>query len=653
MCGIVGFIRMPDEDVVDDDTSDSVGPHAQEEPDSSEFCGKSFLFSALQKLTYRGYDSCGMALMYETSSGQHKIAVQKSAGKVHRLSPLLDFLPGDSHVGIAHTRWATHGPPTSMNAHPHRHRGIALVHNGIVENSHVLRDQLDHRTYLSDTDSEVVLWTIHHYLKESSWEEAMMRLAESCEGSYTMAIMDQTQPDKMFVTKYGSPLVVGFGDVGGFCASDVSAIDGVAHRLLFLEDGDVGVLRSSSFEFLVGDRGQKQLKNKTQKISSDDPADQSFFTAISGASESYDKGEYPHYMLKEITEQPRVLAGIIDRCVDLDQQRIREDELGLTKIDLNRVREVHFIGCGSAYYASLIGSLAMEAYGVLPCRVSQASEYRYGSVVITPYTLVIAVSQSGETADTLGCVRHALSRGAQVLSICNVRYSSLCRISTASVLMGAQTEVAVASTKAFTAQVLWLFLMACHIHSRRRFPALSGLFGDLSCLSQAVQHVLSPEIKQIIQHWGQQISTQKSCLFIGRHVNAAVAFEGALKLKEITYIHAEAYPAGELKHGPLALVDSHMMMMAIAPQDHHYPKMLSNIEEVCARGARVFLVTTGEDLKLRSLCHEVISVPDLISPYLQSILCTVVLQLVAYYSAVNLGYDVDQPRNLAKSVTVE
>ena len=660
MCGIVGFIRnigTDDQDRVPSEldpaeVSQSLMAAAQHvspvlSTDDERFCGKRFLYEGLQRLTYRGYDSCGLAVMVKQAGGGYKIALQKTSGKVDRLHSLLDFLPPQPVAGIAHTRWATHGPPTSINAHPHRQRGLALVHNGIVENSDALRLQLDSSTFLSDTDSEVALWMLHQLLAQhTDMELALLELVKVLEGSFTMVLVDQTAPEKLFVIKQGSPLVIGFGEEGAFCASDVLAMDPMVGQVLFLEDGDVGVLSSDHFKFLAGPGLAQQSKNLA-----DSYQDLVGLMAVSPTIESVNKGDHPHYMYKEIREQPEVVAGILARCVDFETQSICAQELGIAALELDLVNHIHFVGCGSAFYASQLGAMAMEAYGVIPCRVSQASEYRYSSPVINHHTLVIAVSQSGETADTIACVRHALKFGAQVLALCNVDYSSLCRAATSSVLMGAQREVGVASTKAFTAQLLCLLFMAVLMHRRRGFPAMRTLFAELQHLVEAMAQVFA--VEEQIKRWAQQISGQTSCLFIGRHVSSAIASEGALKLKEISYIHAEAYPAGELKHGPLALVDSHMLIIAIVPKDRHYVKMFSNIEEVCARGARVMAITTADDPKLRSLCHELLVIPGFDSPYLQSMISAMVLQLAAYHSAVLLGHNVDQPRNLAKSVTVE
>lgn len=634
MCGIVGFILKPSEEVVE--------PSAQtQDTPETPFCGKDFLYSGLQRLTYRGYDSCGIAVLHPQGN-RHKISLQKTSGKVERLEPLLDFLPTGSIAGLAHTRWATHGPPTSINAHPHRLRGLALVHNGIVENSDKLAASLHslHPTFLSETDSEVALWTLHGLLKTQPMEEAILALTDRLQGSYTMALIHEKEPAKIYLIKQGSPLVVGFSEQGAYCASDVFAIESHAEKVLFLNDGDVGVLTYDHYQSL------SNPLPASQKTYHDLPN----LTTITADDDVVDKGGYAHYMYKEIQQQPQVLGKMIHRFVDFDLKSINADELGFGDLDLSIITHVHFVGCGSAYYASLIGKVAMESLAVMPSQASQASEYRYSNPVITPHTLVIAVSQSGETADTLACVRHALSRDAQVLALCNVRYSSLCRAATSSVLMGVGKEVGVASSKAFTAQVACLYLMACLIHRWRGLPVLD-IYGDLYSLQEKVKQTLKLEPSLIpLAH---KLATQKTCLLIGRYVSSAIAYEGALKLKEITYIHAEAYPAGELKHGPLALVDSQMVIIAIIPHDNHYPKMLSNIEEVCARGARVTAIASQHDPKLSSLCENVVLLPALRSSYLQSLLSTVALQLIAYHTAVHLGHDVDQPRNLAKSVTVE
>ncbi|MCY4381113.1 MAG: glutamine--fructose-6-phosphate transaminase (isomerizing) [Proteobacteria bacterium] len=664
MCGIVGFVTAVDQTTPETPFNHHL--HLNNRPNDSEvtgdrlFSGKQFLFSGLKKLTYRGYDSCGLALMADENTKlatdeeqlapNYKIALQKSSGKVSKLEPLLDYLPNHAVLGIAHTRWATHGPPTSINAHPHRQRGLALVHNGIIENAEELKNNLKQKNYLkpvflSDTDSEVALSKLYELTQlYSTFEEAVVTLSELLEGSFTMAIISEKDYDKIFVIKQGSPLVLGFSDVGAFLASDAFAIQSYAKKLLFLEDGDVGILSHNFYQALTGVSGS--LKTQPGQTYHD-----LNLTSFSSSEDDDDLGDAPHYMYKEIYEQPRVLSQLVSRFLAPNSHSLNHTELGLTKLNLNMITHIHIVGCGSAFYAGLLGALALEGEAGIPCGVSQGSEYRYRSPIITPHTLVIAVSQSGETADTLASVNHALDAGAQVLAICNVEYSSLSRTATSSLLTRVGSEIGVASSKAFTAQVLSLYLLALEFGTIKGIP-VPFPSQQLSQLRTALEQTL--DLEQNIKIIASKIAGEKSCLFIGRHTGVAVACEGALKLKEVSYIHAEAYPAGELKHGPLALVDSQMYLIAIVPKDNHYTKMLSNIEEVCARGGKVIAVCTEEkDTRLTGLCQHIISVPTLASPLLQSLCCTIALQLLAYHVAVHLGHNVDQPRNLAKSVTVE
>ena len=616
------------------------------------FCGKDFLIAGLRKLIYRGYDSSGIALLEEQSSG-FKIVLQKSSGKLDRLEPLLEFLPNQAVAGIAHTRWATHGPPTTMNAHPHRIKGMALVHNGIIENSETLKKNLLKESpppaFLSETDSEIALWSLHQSLRGyDSLQEGVLNFSKILKGSYTLALLAEKQPESIFLIKQGSPLVIGFTEEIAFLASDVSAIRSHCDRVLFLEDGDVGMLSHNVYTPLCGPSFDALLSLKSPPQSY---ADLPGLVTLPDQTDQDELGDAPHYMYKEIHEQPRVLMELLDRCVDSKAKAFSAQELGLSELDLSLITHIHVVGCGSAYYAGLVGGMALEAEARIPCRVCLASEYRYGFPIITPHTLVIAVSQSGETADTLACVQHAKASHAQVLAICNVEYSSLCRIATSTLMTQVGKEMGVASSKAFTAQVLSLYLVALEFTTIRGLPFPVHCFDEFPVLSILLNQTLDLEPKLL--SIARELADSSSCLVIGRYTSAAIAYEGALKLKEITYIHAEGYSAGELKHGPLALVDSHSYLLALAPKDQHYPKMLSNIEEVCARGGKVIALITEPDPKLSSLCEHLIDLPALANPFLQSLSSTLVLQLIAYHVAVHLGHNVDQPRNLAKSVTVE
>ena len=649
MCGIVGVVA-PREHI----EKEMVARSARQSADahSSFPTLKDIIFSSLERLAYRGYDSSGIALLGE-EGGAQRIYLEKSSGKIGRLAPKLSYLPEHASLGMGHTRWATHGPPTSINAHPHRLRGMALVHNGIIENYEELKKKAEESgiTLLSQTDSEVALATLHLLAAESTFEQALLRLSEVLQGCYALVVMREAAPHSMYILKRGSPLVVGFSQEMNFCASDAYALSDLMCEVLFLDDGDVGVLEEGGYRPLAG-------PSKT-RLPSDAVYIRSGETVELGQEHRGSKASYPYFMYKEILEQPTVLTHLLQRSVlsaDGDAEgsqgpwTLDEEVLGLAGLDLSRITHLHVVGCGSAYFAGMIGRYAFESQARIPCFVELASEYRYRKPCISAHTLVIAVSQSGETADTLACVRYAQSFGAQVLVVCNVAYSSIVRQATSALLMGVGPEIGVASTKAFSAQVLCLYLIS------QAFAARKGLAvveegKSIQMLCAKFKEVLA--LESAVKGWARKLQKQKSVLFIGRFTHAAMAYEGALKFKEITYIHAEGYPAGELKHGPLALIDGNMCVIALAPRDEHYLKVVSNIAEIKARGGRVFVLATEQDHKLSDLCEQVIQIPALSCAILQSVLFGGALQLLAYHTALILGRDVDQPRNLAKSVTVE
>ena len=652
MCGIVGVVAA--------EGKSSSSSKKASSPSSTSL--KNIMFSALMRLAYRGYDSSGMAIL-SREAGSSRIYLEKSSGKITRLKPKLSYLPEGGTLGLGHTRWATHGPPTSINAHPHRHRGIALVHNGIIENYEELKKKVQGSeiTLVSQTDSEVALATLYLMsLQYDDFEEALLQFGKTLRGCYSIVLIRESQPDRMYLLKQGSPLVVGFSEGMNFCASDAYALSGLSQEVLFLEDGDVGVLHLKGYRPLKGPSREKL--SSSEYIQSGERVD--LEQDVQGSKATYD-----HYMYKEIMEQPTVLTHVLQRSlkgyggeadqtnplqdsqISLRSLRLDEGVLGLSALDLERITHIHIVGCGSAYFAGMIGRYALEAQALIPCFVELASEYRYRKPLISPHTLVIAVSQSGETADTLACVRYAKECGAQVLVVSNVEYSSMVRQGDSSMLMGVGPEIGVASTKAFSAQVLCLYLLSQALVQRKGLPVISGELKALRDLPHMLKETL--QLEAAIQKWAQELKDQKSVLFIGRFSHAAMAYEGALKFKEITYIHAEGYPAGELKHGPLALVDSHMCVVALAPYDEHYPKVVSNIAEIKTRGGRVFALTTKKDSKLTSLCEQTLQTPSLSCEILQSLVFAAVLQLLAYHTAIALKRDVDQPRNLAKSVTVE
>ncbi|MCY4443464.1 MAG: glutamine--fructose-6-phosphate transaminase (isomerizing) [Proteobacteria bacterium] len=654
MCGIFG--------VVGTEASITALPQATQQQHSHTT--KDILYAGLKKLAYRGYDSAGIALLSSAVDSDEtqnaKISIQKSSGKLHKLKPLLDYLPENSYCGIAHTRWATHGPATSINAHPHRAPGLAMVHNGIIENYIDLKADLLSRnqhisggiTLISQTDTEVALACLYDiYQQLGDMKQSVLKLVSQLKGRFSFAILCDDDCHKIYLVKMGSPLVLGMpsqqegqNDVY-FCASDALAFRRYTNQVLFLEDGDVGVLSQAGYQPLAGPHSKDGglIKQGHQQLS-DDFCDTT-------------KGAYSSFMYKEMREQPVVLSRLVARLYD--GKKIQTQELALDQLDLDRITHIHLVGCGSAYFAASVGQYMMESQLRMPAHAALASEYRYRSPLITPHTLVIAVSQSGETADTLACVQYACEQGGQVYALSNVGYSSIVRSSHAAFLMEVGREIGVASTKAFTAQVLSLFFMATALAERKGLMISAQQAKDLKSLPMMLEAVFDQETA--LQTVAKMLHRENSCLFVGRHLNAWIAYEGALKMKEISYIHAEAYPAGELKHGPLALVDAYMCVIAIISPGKHYDKMLSNIEEIKARGGRVFALTGLHDHigngigdnKLSTLTEKVITLPQLATAPLQSLIYTVALQLLAYHSATLLAYDVDQPRNLAKSVTVE
>ena len=595
---------------------------------------KQIVFDGLKKLEYRGYDSAGIAVLDEG-----KISLEKAKGKLSNLRGLLDNLSPKAHIAIGHTRWATHGPATKENAHPHFANGHAIVHNGIIENFRELKAELIEKgaEFKSETDTEVILHQLVEIRKsEPDMKKAMVTLANTLKGAFSLGIICEAEPETVFLLKQGSPLVIGLGEGENFFASDALAIIEHTNRIVFLQDGEMGLLTDNSFE-LFDDAGNTYSR-EAKELDLDES--------------NTGKGEYKHFMLKEIHEQPAILAKTIQRLVDFENGSFNNDSLGLSGIDFDRVTNIHIIGCGTAYLAGVIGRYAIESIAGIPCQVELASEFRYRDPYLSDGTLVVPITQSGETADTLACVKHAVDAGCQSLAVCNVMYSSIPRASTSTLYMEAGPEIGVASTKAFTSQVLCLYIAAYSIAKiRGKKVDMKNFFEALKILPQQVEKTTN--ISELIENLAPDYSEDHSCIFIGRHVNSAIALEGALKLKEISYIHAEGYPGGELKHGPIALIDRHMPIVSIAPRDEHYEKMISNIEEVRAREGRILGVGNEGDDKFAALCENFIPVPKSEDTVLQSILNVVALQLFSYHVAVKRGTDVDQPRNLAKSVTVE
>ncbi|HJP05425.1 MAG: glutamine--fructose-6-phosphate transaminase (isomerizing) [Chromatiales bacterium] len=594
------------------------------------------LMEGLRRLEYRGYDSAGVAVRHDDG-----VLRRRSVGKVAELQGVLDAEPMDGRTGIAHTRWATHGGPSESNAHPHiSGSDIAIVHNGIIENHEALRkDLLEHGyEFSSETDTEVIAHQIHHHLQSSGdLEAAVKKTVDELEGAYALVVMSKNDPGKLILAREGCPVVIGVGIGENFVASDVAALLPVTRKFMFLEEGDIAVVTRDGVS--VSD---------AKGASADRPVSESELSA-----DAVERGRFRHYMLKEIYEQSRAVAETLaERIAD---GKVLDGALGPTagKI-LGKTQAVHIVACGTSFHAGLIARYWIEEYCGVPCTVEIASEYRYRSVVVPDNSLFITISQSGETADTLAALRKAKDSGyIATLAICNVPESSLVRESELVLMTRAGPEIGVASTKAFTTQLAAFALVTLSLARHHGMPpeqerALTKQLLELPALIEQVL-ALDGQIETMSGHFAEK----HHALFLGRGAQNAVAMEGALKLKEISYIHAEAYPAGELKHGPLALVDEDMPVVTIAPNDDLLEKLKSNLQEVRARGGELFVfadpnvhIDEGDGVHLMRM-------PTHIEDFQAPILYTIPLQLLSYHVAVLKGTDVDQPRNLAKSVTVE
>ena len=594
------------------------------------------LMEGLRRLEYRGYDSAGLAVL----TAESRLARLRSVGKVHALQAALDADPIEGHVGIAHTRWATHGVPTTRNAHPHLSGGIAIVHNGIIENHEALRAGLIELGYSfdSETDTEVIAHRIHHHLAGSAdLFAAVRKTVGELQGAYALAVVSQSDPQCVVVAREGCPVVIGLGIDENFIASDVAALLPVTRRFMFLEEGDVAEIRRKSIRIVAAD-GTSALRAVRE---SDLPAD------------AVERGSYRHFMLKEIHEQPRAIAQTLEERVA--GARLLDAAFGPAAQGVfKRVKAVHITACGTSYHAGLVASHFIEQICRLPARVEIASEYRYRDPVVTPDTLFVTLSQSGETADTLAALRKAKQAGyLSTLTICNVAESSMVRESELVLLTRAGPEIGVASTKAFTTQLtaLGMLVVALGKHGVLDAAAERELVLQLLQLPGLIEKTL--KLDQGIRALAETFADKHHALFLGRGPLHAIAMEGALKLKEISYIHAEAYAAAELKHGPLALVDEDMPVVAVAPNNELLEKLKSNLHEVRARGGQLFVFADPQTGMESSEGVTVIHMPVQVTALQAPILFAVPLQLLAYHVAVLKGTDVDQPRNLAKSLTVE
>ena len=594
------------------------------------------LLEGLRRLEYRGYDSAGMVVL-NSEAGLDRL---RTTGKVAELAHAFDKHPLYGVAGIAHTRWATHGKPTENNAHPHICRNrVAVVHNGIIENHAALRKQQTEQgfRFTSETDTEVIVHQVFHYLDQGiNLLEAVRATARDMEGAYALGVVSSAEPDRLIAARLGSPLVIGIGIGEYFIASDVAALLPVTQKFVFLEDGDIADLSCHGI-VIYDSAGERVERPETHSELSAD---------------AVERGEYRHYMLKEIYEQPRAIADTLEGRVY--QGKVLEAAFGSGASEIfDQVQGVHIIACGTSFHAGLIARYWMEALAGIPCSVEVASEFRYRKPVVRNSSLIVTISQSGETADTLAGLQEAKRLGfGQSLTICNVPESSLVRESDLRLMTHAGPEIGVASTKAFTTQLVALLLLT--IVLGRRFgldeEVERKLVHQLEHLPREIEGVL--KLDEPIQALAERFADKHHALFLGRGAQYPVAMEGALKLKEISYIHAEAYPAGELKHGPLALVDADMPVVVVAPNNELLEKLKSNLQEVSARGGEMLVFAdqhAGMASDETTTVLPVAPTDDCVAP----IVFTVPLQLLAYYVAVLKGTDVDQPRNLAKSVTVE
>lgn len=588
------------------------------------------IIDGLSKLEYRGYDSAGVAF-YKDS----QIQVIKKKGRLDDLKKAIGEMPV-SNIGIGHTRWATHGVPSDNNAHPHTDcsERIAVVHNGIIENYAVLRKDLilEGHDFVSETDTEVIAHLIEKYYSNNSLEEAVRKALKHMHGSFAIGVISKDEPDKIVAAKKDSPLIVGIGEGENYIASDIPAILGRTNKVYIMEDNEFAVVTGNAVKFT--DFDGNPVEKKIFKVTWDPVA--------------AEKGGYEHFMLKEIHEQPEALRQTL-------RGKITEDKVDLGDLCINpgKTGKIYIVACGTAYHAGLVGKLAIEKLAKIPVETDIASEFRYREILWKPDDLMIVISQSGETADTLAALREAKRNGIKVLAVTNVVGSSVAREADQVIYTHAGPEIAVASTKAYSTQLLIMYLLALYLAQERKTLAadeIERITSELIKIDEKVEEVLKQEEK--IKELAYKYKNVESTFFLGRSLDYAVAMEGALKLKEISYIHAEAYAAGELKHGPLALISEGVPVLSLVTQDNLVEKTMSNIKEVKARGAVVVVVCKSTLQEACQECEEQILLPE-VEPLLTPILSVVPLQIFAYYMAVFKGADVDKPRNLAKSVTVE
>lgn len=596
------------------------------------------LIEGLKRLEYRGYDSAGVALV-----GEGRVWIRKKAGKVAELEELVMHNGVHYKVGIGHTRWATHGEPNDVNAHPHAdcHMNIAVIHNGIIENYTTIKTILEREghSFRSETDTEVLAHLIEEAFKHTEDLFSAVRWAlADVEGTYGVAVVSKSEPDKIVVARKGSPLVIGVGDAEYFIASDAAALVRHTRQVVYLDDGEIACLTRSGFTTKTVDdvEIQKQIEQVEFNL------------------EQIEKGGFDHFMLKEIHEQPETIRNAMRGRILEKEGNAKLGGLRDVMGQLVNSRRIIITACGTSWHAGLVGEYMLEQLAGIPAEVEYASEFRYRNPVVFPDDVVLVISQSGETADTLAALREAKHKGATVLGIVNVVGSTIARETQAGVYIHAGPEIGVASTKAFTSQLVVLSLLTLLIARERHMSKEDGIrIGrEILSLSDKAQRILRPENTEKIKNIAHEFKDMRNFLYLGRGANFPTALEGALKLKEISYIHAEGYPAAEMKHGPIALIDKDMPVVVIAPKDAIYEKVMSSVQEVLARRGRIIAVANEDDTEIEKFAKYVIRVPRTYG-FLGPILNIIPLQLLAYYIAVERGCNVDQPRNLAKSVTVE
>ena len=609
MCGIVGYIG-----------------HRQAAP---------LILESLKKLEYRGYDSAGVAVLHD---GQ--VTIRRCEGKLKNLESMIVRQPVTGVIGIGHTRWATHGRPSETNAHPHRAGDVVVVHNGIIENYLELKEQLSSRgvRFSSETDSEIVAHLVAEKVERGmDFLDAVRRTLREIHGSYALLFLNRRDPKRLIVAKNSTPIVIGSGEGETFIASDIPALLEYTRKVTFLEDGEVGEVTLGSYRLFNG-KG-KNIHRPVKQITWD---------AVAAR-----KGGYSHFMLKEIHDQPRALADTFRGRISLKDGQVSLEDIKLKAGEVKQIKRFHLVACGTAWHACLVGKFMLEEIAGIPAEVDYGSEFRYRSPLMDPKSVLLMVSQSGETADTLAATEIAQAKKAKILSICNVIDSSIPRKSHGVLYTHAGPEISVASTKAFTTQLTAIYLLAValgRLNGKLKPLDAKRLLRDLMLLPRWIEQTL--EIETQVKELGRELMHSQDFLFLGRGINYPIALEGALKLKEISYIHAEGYPAGEMKHGPIALIDEKMPVVVLAPHDRYFQKTISNLKEVEARGGKVVVLTDDAKTAGEISAYRVLTLPKA-SHYLTPIVMTIPLQLLAYYIAVHRGTDVDQPRNLAKSVTVE